>query len=53
MEGLVANAVAVEGVANVHEGSSYFAERVIRRAIKQGTLKLGRDPNEYQLMEAL
>jgi hypothetical protein len=38
IEALVADATAVEGVANVHEGSGYFAERVIRRAVEQGTL---------------
>lgn len=40
VEALVADASAVEGVANVHEGSSYFAERIIRRAIEQGALQV-------------
>lgn len=38
IEALVADASAIEGVANVHEGSSYYAERLIRRAIEQGNL---------------
>lgn len=38
IEALVADATAVEGVANVHEGGDSFAERVIRRAVEQGTL---------------
>ena len=40
IEALVADATAVEGVANVHEGGDYFAERVIRRAIEQGNLRV-------------
>ena len=40
IEALVADATAVEGVANVHEGGGYFAERVIRRAIEQGNLRV-------------
>lgn len=44
VEALVADATAVEGVANVHEGSGYFAERVIRRALQQGSLCLPEQP---------
>jgi hypothetical protein len=43
IEQIVCDATAVEGVAAVHEGSGYFAERVIRRAIEQGKLI----PTEY------
>jgi hypothetical protein len=46
VEGLVADATAAEGVCNVHEGGGYYAERIIRRALEQGTLLLGRDPND-------
>jgi hypothetical protein len=44
IENLVSDATVVEGAAaQVHEGSSYFAERVIRRALKQGNLRLDGD----------
>ncbi len=48
IEALVLDATAIEGVANVHEGSGYFAERVIRRAIEQGTLRLGTPPRGHE-----
>lgn len=46
VEALVADAAAVEGVGNVHEGGSYYAERIIRRAIEQGTLSLAMKAKE-------
>jgi hypothetical protein len=44
--GLVADAVAVDGQRLLDEGGGQYAERIIRRALAQGTLVLGRDPNE-------
>lgn len=40
IEALVADAAAAERPRMVHEGGEYYAERIIRRAIKQGTLRL-------------
>jgi uncharacterized protein YheU (UPF0270 family) len=49
VEALVADAVAAEGVSNVHEGGSYYAERVIKRAIEQGTLSLAWPPLQQMM----
>lgn len=40
IEALVADAAAAEPLRMVHEGGGYYAERIIRRAIAQGTLVL-------------
>jgi hypothetical protein len=40
IEALVADAAAAEGPGRLHESGSYYAERIIKRAIAQGTLIL-------------
>lgn len=52
VEAIVADAAAVEGVGQVHEGGSYYAERIIRRAMQQGKLSLAtRTPDLREVLE--
>ncbi len=43
------DASAVEGMSKVHEGCGYYAERIIRRAIQQGNLRLAEGRAEQSL----
>ena len=40
VEDIVSDACAAEPPRGVHEGGEYYAERIVRRAIEQGTLTL-------------
>lgn len=40
IQALVCDAAAAEPARMVHEGGEYYAERIIRRAIVQGTIRL-------------
>ena len=44
IEALVSDACAAESPRGVHEGGEYYAERIVRRAIEQGTLALAVPP---------
>jgi hypothetical protein len=53
VEALVADASAVEGICNAHEGAGYYAERIIKRAIEQGTLHLASPTPDLSNVEEL
>jgi hypothetical protein len=50
VEALVADACAAERSRGVHEGGEYYAERIIRRALEQGTLALANPPRGMSAM---